>query len=83
MLYNENGVKIKILKLGANTLTTPERRPSEAKYIFVLSGAVIIEQNKIIIKELRDREQITILPNTWHCYRTTGDPAKLLEIIYD
>lgn len=83
MLYSDANVKVVIRDMSEESVSVFERRPTQTKTIFVLSGAVIIEQNKIIIKELRDREQITILPNTWHCYRTTGDPAKFLEIIYE
>jgi hypothetical protein len=82
MLYNENGVKIKILELAANTLTTPERRPSEAKYIFVLAGVVSIEREHNSSFKLCKHESMLVPPRNWHGYKTYTEPVKVLEIVY-
>lgn len=59
-----------------------ERRPTQTKTIFILTGSLIVQLNNISTFNLHMLEQLTISPNTWHSYKTAGEPVKILEIIY-
>lgn len=81
-IFHENGVKIFVRELKCNSETTVERRPNEAKYIFVLSGVLSVQREHNSSFKLCKLESMTIPPRNWHSYKTFDSPVKIIEMIY-